>query len=240
MCDGERHRPRRGGAGRAAARCAAPPARTLAGMDVTKLEHACQVVEIDGSRLVIDPGNFTRPVDVTGVAAVVLTHEHPDHVTPEQLQRVLDANPGALVFGPAGVAAALPDFVVDVVTDGDRRVVGPFELTFHGTRHNVIHSSVPVVDNTGVFVNGRLFYPGDSYTDPGVPVEVLAAPVGAPWLKVAEMMDYVAAIAPQRAYPVHEATLSEVGYGMHTGRLREMIEPVGALVVLRPGESLTI
>ncbi|MFJ3382540.1 MULTISPECIES: MBL fold metallo-hydrolase [unclassified Curtobacterium] len=209
-------------------------------MEVTKLEHACQVVEADGARLVIDPGGFTRPVDVSGVVAVVITHEHPDHVTPTQLHAVLAANPGALVFGPAGVASALPDVDVDVVTDGDRRVVGPFELTFHGTRHNLIHSSVPVVDNTGVFVNGRLFYPGDGYTDPGVPVEVLAAPVGAPWLKVAEMMDYVALVAPQRAYPVHEATLSEIGYDMHTGRLREAVEPTGALVVLRPGESLTI
>lgn len=214
--------------------------RTLGSMEVTKLEHACQIVDVDGVRLVIDPGNFTRDVDVTGVVAVVLTHEHPDHVTPAQLSGILSANPGAVVFGPAGVAAALPDVEVDVVTDGSSRSVGPFALTFHGTRHNVIHSSVPVIDNTGVMVNGQLFYPGDSYTDPGIPVEVLAAPVGAPWLKVAEMMDYVAAIAPRRAYPVHEATLSDIGYGMHTGRLREMVEPAGSLVLLQPGESLTI
>ncbi|WIB76261.1 MBL fold metallo-hydrolase [Curtobacterium sp. MCPF17_002] len=221
-------------------------------MEVTKLEHACQILTEGDARLVIDPGNFTRPVDATGVVAVVITHEHPDHVTPEQLSRILDRNPGAVVIGPAGVAATLAaalaeangdttaGIVVDVVTDGDRRTVGPFDLTFHGTRHNVIHSSIPVVDNTGVLVNGVLFYPGDSYTDPGVPVEVLAAPVGAPWLKVAEMMDYVAAVAPRRAYPVHEATLSDIGYGMHTGRLREAVEPGGSLVVLAPGESLTV
>ena len=213
-------------------------------MEVTKLEHACQVLTEGDARLVIDPGNFTRPVDVTGVVAVVLTHEHPDHVTPEQLDRILTTNPDAVVLGPAGVAAALaesaPHVTVEVVTDGDHRTVGPFDLAFHGTRHNVIHSSVPVVDNTGVLVNGALFYPGDSYTDPGVPVEVLAAPVGAPWLKVSEMMDYVLAVGPRLAYPVHEATLSDVGYGMHTGRLREAVEPAGSLVVLRPGESLTI
>ena len=215
-------------------------------MEVTKLEHACQIVTEGTARLVIDPGNSTRPVDTTGVVAVVVTHEHPDHVTREQLERILAANPGAVVIGPAGVARALAadgdadGIGVDEVTDGDRRTVGPFELAFHGTRHNLIHQSVPIVDNTGVLVNGRLFFPGDSYTVPGVPVEVLAAPVGAPWLKVSEMMDYVAAIAPARAYPVHEATLSEIGYGMHTGRLREAVEPAGSLVVLAPGESLTI
>lgn len=210
-------------------------------MEVTKLEHACQVVTEGTARLVLDPGGFTRPVDVTGVVAVVVTHEHPDHVTPDQVRRILDGSPGAVVIGPAGVARALDGVVaVDVVTAGDRRTVGPFDLTFHGTRHNVIHSSVPVVDNTGVLVNGRLFHPGDSYTVPDVPVEVLAAPVGAPWLKVAEMMDYVLAVAPRRAYPVHEATLSDVGLDMHTGRLREAVETSGSLVVLQPGESFTI
>lgn len=211
-------------------------------MQVTKLEHACQVVEESGARLVIDPGGFTRPVDAQDVVAVVVTHEHPDHVTPEQLAHIVEANPGVQVFGPAGVARALADsgIHVDVVTDGARRQVGPFDLTFHGTRHNVIHASVPVVDNTGVLVNGRLFSPGDAYTVPGVPVEVLAAPVGAPWLKVADMIDYVTEVAPRRAYPVHEATLSDIGFDMHVSRLRAAVEPSGELVVLRPGESMTL
>uniref|UniRef100_A0A942YA46 MBL fold metallo-hydrolase n=1 Tax=Neobacillus citreus TaxID=2833578 RepID=A0A942YA46_9BACI len=211
-------------------------------MEVTKLEHACQVVTDGGARLVLDPGNFTRPVDVTGVVAIVVTHEHPDHVTPEQVLRITAANPDAVVVGPAGVAAALADrgIEVDVVTDGSERTVGPFHLTFHGDRHNLIHRSVPVVDNTGVLVNGRLFHPGDAYTVPPVPVEVLATPIGAPWLKIGELMDWVAAVAPQRAYPVHEATLSDIGLGMHVGRLREVVEPAGAVHVLTPGESLTV
>ncbi len=211
-------------------------------MEVTKLEHACQVVTRGDARLVLDPGGFTRPVDVTGVVAVVATHEHPDHVTAEQVRRVLDRNPEAVVFGPRGVATALADagIAVDVVTDGDHRTVGPFALDFHGSRHNVIHRSVPVVDNTGVLVDGRLFHPGDAYTVPGVPVEVLAAPVGAPWLKVAEMMDWIAAIAPARAYPVHEATLSDVGFAMHTDRQREALAPSGELVVLGPGDTLAL
>ncbi len=211
-------------------------------MEVTKLEHACQVLTRDGARLVLDPGNLTRPVDTTGVVGVIVTHAHPDHVTPEQVQRILAANPGAVVIGPAGVADALADdgIRVDVVTDGDARTVGPFDLTFHGSRHNVIHSSIPVIDNTGVLVDGRLFHPGDAYTVPVVPVEVLATPIGAPWLQIGELMDWVAAIAPSRAYPIHEATLSEVGLGMHVGRLREVVEPAGAVTVLAPGDTTTV
>lgn len=210
-------------------------------MEITKLEHACQVVEEAGARLVIDPGGYTRTVDVTGVVGVVVTHEHPDHVTAEQVRGILDRNPGVPVFGPAGVARALADVVaVDVVTDGDRRGVGPFSLAFVGTRHQLIHTSVPVVDNTGVLVDGRLFHPGDAYTVPDVPVEVLAVPVGAPWLKVGELMDWLAAVRPRRAYPVHEATLSEIGTAMHTSRIREVVEPEGEVVVLRPGETMVV
>ncbi|MBE7163156.1 MAG: MBL fold metallo-hydrolase [Williamsia herbipolensis] len=213
-------------------------------MEITKLEHACLVVRKDGAALVVDPGNYTRPVDVTGAVGVVITHEHPDHVTPEQLRRVLDQNPGIPVMGPAGVAAALaesvPEVVVDVVTDGDVRTVGPFALTFHGTRHQLIHSTVPVVDNTGVMVDGRFFYPGDAYTDPGVPVEVLATPVGAPWLKVAEMMDYVAALRPGTTFPTHERTLSDAGFAQGAMRIAQMTEPAGRAVVLQPGETLAI
>jgi L-ascorbate metabolism protein UlaG (beta-lactamase superfamily) len=210
-------------------------------MLVTKLEHACLVVEQDGDRLVVDPGTYTRPVDVSGVVAVVVTHEHPDHGTAEQLERILQRNPGIPVFGPAGVASALAGSVaVDVVTDGDTRTVGAFALTFHGTRHQVIHSSVPVVDNTGVFVNGTLFHPGDAYIDPGMPVEVFATPVGAPWLQIGALMDHLVAVAPRRAFPIHEATLSDIGSALHTDRIRQVVEPAGEVVVLAPGESLTV
>ncbi|PYY38279.1 MBL fold metallo-hydrolase [Curtobacterium sp. MCPF17_011] len=210
-------------------------------MLVTKLEHACLVVEQDGDRLVIDPGAYTRPVEVSGVVAVVVTHEHPDHGTAEQLDRILDRNPGIPVFGPAGVASALAAAVeVDVVTDGDTRTVGAFTLSFHGTRHQLIHSSVPVVDNTGVFVNSTLFHPGDAYIDPGAPVEVFAAPVGAPWLKIGELMDHLLAVAPRRAIPIHEATLSDIGFAGHTDRIRQVVEPAGEVVVLAPGESFTV
>jgi len=213
-------------------------------MDVTKLEHACLILHEGEDALVIDPGNFTRPVDVTGAVAVVVTHEHPDHVTPEHLRRILDANPGIPVFGPAGVAAVLaeraPEVTVDVVSDGDRRVVGPFTLDFHGTTHAVIHSSIPTVDNTGVMVNDLLFYPGDAYTEPGRPVDTLATPVGAPWLKVSEVMDYVSAVAPRRTFPTHERTLSEVGFAAGAARIAAMTEPTGEAVVLQPGETLTL
>jgi len=78
-------------------------------MNITKREHACLVVEQSGATLVIDPGSFTAPFAVDGLAAIVVTHEHADHVTREHLDRLLGAAEGAVeLFAPAGVAAAHP------------------------------------------------------------------------------------------------------------------------------------
>src|SRR5690349_7298031 len=89
-------------------------------MKVTKHEHACQVIEKSGSALIIDPGAFTLPLDdVTGVVAIVITHEHADHWTAEHIERIRQKNPDARLLGPAGVAAAAGDLEVEVVAPGD-------------------------------------------------------------------------------------------------------------------------
>lgn len=152
-------------------------------MNLTKHEHACLVLQKAGETLVIDPGVFTSPLgDLRGVVGIVITHEHPDHWTPEQLRRILEMNPDARLLGPAGVVAAAGDeFTIETVSPGDAVEVGDFSLRFFGGRHAEIHSSIPIIDNVGVLVDDDLFYPGDSFTVPeGVAVTTLAAPSGAP------------------------------------------------------------
>jgi L-ascorbate metabolism protein UlaG (beta-lactamase superfamily) len=211
-------------------------------MKVTKHEHACLVIEKGGSALIVDPGAFTMPLgDLLGVVAVVITHEHGDHWTPEQLQRILDRNPGARILGPAGVAAAATGFTVEVVRHGDEIKIEPFDLKFFGEKHAVIHESIPVVDNVAVLIDDELYYAGDAYTVPPVPVGTLAAPVGAPWLKIGEAMDYVLAVAPKRAFPTHEAPLSQIGKTMAGERIAAMTERGGGeFFALEPGESLEL
>jgi L-ascorbate metabolism protein UlaG (beta-lactamase superfamily) len=212
-------------------------------MKLTKYEHACLIIEKAGSTLVIDPGSFTMPLtDLDDVVGVVITHEHADHWTPEQLARLLERNPEARILGPAGVATAATDVTVEVVSAGDEIEVGPFGLKFFGEKHALIHESVPVIDNVGVLVEDALYYAGDSYTVPeGIEVDTLAAPAGAPWLKVGEMMDYVLAVKPKRVFPVHEATLSQIGRNMVNGRIEWAAQRGGGeMFVLEAGESSDI
>ncbi|MGN6503870.1 MAG: MBL fold metallo-hydrolase, partial [Pseudolysinimonas sp.] len=177
-------------------------------MKVTKYEHATVILSIGDDTLVIDPGMFSSAIDFGNVAAVVITHEHADHWTPEQLGRILDKNPDAVIYGPAGVKTAANGFDVTQVAAGDVVEAGPFTLKFFGEKHAVIHESIPVPDNLGVLVNDEFYYAGDSYTVPDVEVGTLAAPIGAPWLKIGEAMEYVLAVKPKRASYVHDRTLS--------------------------------
>jgi L-ascorbate metabolism protein UlaG (beta-lactamase superfamily) len=211
-------------------------------MQITKYEHACFVVELEDRKVVVDPGSFSTSLpDVTKVLGIVITHEHADHWTPEHLARILDSNPDAQIFGPAGVAAAAADFDVKVVSDGDRIDLGPFTLAFYGEKHAVIHSSIPIVDNVAVFINDTVFYPGDSFTLPPVTPEVLAVPSSAPWLKIGEVMDYVLAAKPLRSFPTHEQINSAAGKGMANGRIQALTEAGGGeFFPLEPGESIEV
>jgi L-ascorbate metabolism protein UlaG (beta-lactamase superfamily) len=210
-------------------------------MKVTKHEHATLQVSMEDDNLIIDPGVFLSLADFSKVLAVVITHEHQDHWTPDQLSRILEKSPDARILGPAGVEKAAAEFTIEVVKEGDAIEIGPFTLKFFGDKHAVIHESIPVPDNVGVLVNDELYYPGDSYTIPDAEVGTLAAPIGAPWLKIGEAMDFVLAVKPRRALYAHDMTLSVAGKGMHTERLKWATEQGGGTFhPLEVGESLEV
>jgi L-ascorbate metabolism protein UlaG (beta-lactamase superfamily) len=208
---------------------------------ITKYEHATLQLGLGDENLVIDPGVFLSHPDVPNVVAIVITHEHSDHWSADQLGRILEKNPDAKIFGPQGVADAATDFEVEVVAAGDVVEVGAFKLEFFGGEHAVIHESIPVIDNVGVLVNDELYYAGDSYTVPDVEVGTLAAPVGAPWLKIGDAMDYVLAVKPKRAFYLHDMTLSVAGKQMAAARLAWATEQSGGTFTeLQPGETLDV
>jgi len=212
-------------------------------MRLTKFEHAALVLEDSGKKLFVDPGSFTTPItDAANAVAIVITHEHADHWTPEQLKRILDMNSGVPIYAPAGVALAASEFDVTVVKCGDKIEAGPFTLEFFGEKHAVIHSSIPVVDNIGVLINDILYYPGDSFTIPDdIEVDVLAVPAGAPWLKIGEVIDFVLAVAPKRSFPTHEMVLARAGKDMANGRIEwATVQGGGEFFALEPGDTLDL
>jgi L-ascorbate metabolism protein UlaG (beta-lactamase superfamily) len=194
-------------------------------MRLTKFGHSCLLVEEGGTRVLLDPGSFSEGFEeLEGLTAVCVTHQHGDHLDAGRVRRLLDRNPGVRVVSDEGSAQALDEAGADVevVHDGDELELGGLGLAVAGRDHAVIHPDVPVVPNVGYLVGGRLFHPGDAFTVPGRPVEVLAVPAGAPWLKLSEAVDYLRRVAPRVAVPVHEKVLSEQGVAIHYRQLGQL------------------
>lgn len=185
-------------------------------MQLVKYEHACFTVEKDGQLLVVDPGNFSSDfIAPAGVVAVVITHEHADHFDRDLLAAIIDKNPEALIVAHSSITTNIEVFQTRSVDVGDRVSIGPFDLEFFGGEHAMIHADIPVIINLGVMINDLLYYPGDSFTLPdNRSVDTLAIPAAAPWMKLSEAMDYLAAVRPRFAFPTHDAILSSEGQAL--------------------------
>ena len=182
-------------------------------MRLTKLGHACVRLEKDGAVLVIDPGAFSGDDALDGAKAVLVTHEHFDHVVPDKLRATMTADPGLELWTTAALAEQFADLggQVHAVTHGDTFTAAGFDVHAYGSEHAVLHQDIPLVANTGFMIDGEVFHPGDALTVPEDPVHTLLLPVSAPWLKLSEMVDYARAVAPQRGYAIHDALLSDIG-----------------------------
>ncbi|MEU0154932.1 MBL fold metallo-hydrolase [Micromonospora fulviviridis] len=185
-------------------------------MQVTKYAHSCVRLEHDGGVLVVDPGVFTEPEALDGVDGVLITHEHPDHVNVEALTRALDRRP-VPVHGPASLAGALGDAAeaLTVVVPGESFTAAGVAVRAYGGQHAVIHPDIPVVQNLGYVFNDVVYHPGDSLVVPDdIQVDTLFAPIHAPWSKFSEVVDFIRAVAPRRAFALHDALLNTNGFGV--------------------------
>jgi L-ascorbate metabolism protein UlaG (beta-lactamase superfamily) len=185
-------------------------------MKITKFSHACVRLEQDGRVLVIDPGNFSEPAAVEGADAVIITHGHADHLEPSTVLAAYRAKPDLLVLAPEDAIEDLGELgdAVTVVKPDEQHDVAGFGVRTFGGQHATIVEGFPVPQNVGYLVDDALYYPGDSFFLPGVPVETLLAPASAPWMKIAETIAFVRAVQPVHAHPTHDAILADVGRAM--------------------------
>jgi L-ascorbate metabolism protein UlaG (beta-lactamase superfamily) len=211
-------------------------------MKITKFDHAFLLVEESSQQLVIDPGIYSPELPkLENVVGIVLTHLHDDHSYLPHIKAIQSQFPQVKIYGPQDVAAKLGDIACEVVTHGSHLKVGNFQLDFFGDQHQEIHRSIPLVQNVGVLVNSKLYYPGDSYTQCDYPFEVLACPAAAPWMKISDLIDYLEVVRPKRAFATHNAILNDNGHVLQNSRIREYVTKHGGeFSYLLPGESISI
>lgn len=190
-------------------------------MRITKFGHSCLLVEEGEARILVDPGIWSEGVRVLmHIDAILLTHEHPDHTDPATLQELLTHNSEMRIYANQGAGAVLAQHGIafEACAAGETIPIKGVNITVHGRDHATIYPSLPRVDNNSYLVENRLFLPGDALFNPGVPIEILALPVCAPWLKIAEAIDYAKAVRPRVAFPVHDGMLKHFGpFHKHPG-----------------------
>jgi len=200
------------------------------------------VLEIEGMRLLTDPGSFTDAQNtLTELDAVLITHEHQDHLHVESLKVVLDNNPTAVVVGNASVAKvvgeAIADTQVSVVGDGQSTEIRGVKIEGIGGTHEEIYKDYGMVENTGYLVEEKFYFPGDSFHNPEREVDVLALPVAGPWMTIGRAITYALEVRPRIAFGVHDGMMK---HGMNLGaRLAEAMLPKEGIefVSLENGET---
>jgi hypothetical protein len=65
-------------------------------------------------------------------------------------------------------------------------------------------------------------------------------PTSAPWLKVAEVIDYLRVVVPRTAVPIHQAVLSKPGQQLHYQLLKDLSPQDTMVRVLEPGNVTTL
>ena len=181
-------------------------------MKITKFGHSCLLVEEGEARIMIDPGNWNvGHTEVENLDAIFITHKHGDHAKPDDIKLILEKNPDTPIFSNEHVIEELAksDIKVERFVGDETKEIKGVSVEAHGHDHAVIYSTYPRTDNTCFMIGGRLYHPGDSLHNPGKPVEILALPIIAPWMKISDAIDFGKKIKPKVAFAIHDGMLKE-------------------------------
>lgn len=203
---------------------------------ITKLVHACLLVEVDGNRILIDPGIFTWQDErfdlsmVEGVDRILITHEHADHVNANLVEAVLERSNSAEVETTPSLQRILGEQGINAVTEGTPQFTSPHERIPTG----------PGPENTGFHIEGVISHPGDSHSFVET-MPILAMPFFAPWGSLVAGVDRTRLLKPTYVVPIHDFPLSAGGrsfmYGLAGAGL---FDDAIKLVTINDFDSVTL
>jgi L-ascorbate metabolism protein UlaG (beta-lactamase superfamily) len=213
-------------------------------MQLTKFTHACVRFDEGERTLVIDPGVFSElDAALDGAGAVLITHEHADHLNADRLSAALRGDSRLRVWAPPSVTTTLAEFGDQVVAvgPGESFDAAGFGIRTFGGQHAVIHPAIPMIANVGFLVEDSVYHPGDSFTVPDVAVQTLLLPTNAPWSKVSEVIDFAIAVRAPKTFQIHDSLMTEIATGMVEGHIGRLSAPFGvAFTHLTPAQTVSV
>ena len=158
-----------------------------------------------------DPGVFSpMSAEEKNISAILITHEHMDHMHIETLKKVLANNPTAIVITNTAVGKFLDGAGIKYVKieQGQKYNLNGVNIVGFGNTHAEIYPTMGPFQNTGYMID-KLCHPGDALEDPNCQVDIIALPVIGPWMRSKDAIDYAKNLKPRITFPVHDAILHD-------------------------------
>lgn len=132
-------------------------------MLIKKLGHCCLHIKLPNLTILTDPGSYsTLQNEVKGIDLILITHEHGDHFHIESLKKVLMNNPDAKIITNVSVGKLLDveNIPYSIISDGQSTTIENILIEGFGTLHEEIYDGWGRVENTGYFIDNKLFTQG--------------------------------------------------------------------------------
>jgi L-ascorbate metabolism protein UlaG (beta-lactamase superfamily) len=219
-------------------------------MKIYKYLHSCLVFELEGYKLLFDPGNFTfaeeliKPTAFADVQGIVITHIHPDHFYPENIKKILAIN-NVPIYTNAEVSQALEkEGIKSIVWKDGLHYIGPFKMQAITVVHEPILDS-PLPQMTGFIINDKILHPVDSMEDALLAyqkIELLILVAMAPFANEVRIADFADKIQPQQILPVHDGYAKDFFIEQRYNNYDQHFKKQGIAFhkIYKPGDSITI
>ncbi|WP_068396526.1 MBL fold metallo-hydrolase [Kribbia dieselivorans] len=215
-------------------------------MKLTHLGHACVLIEMADTRIALDPGVFTPDLSaLTDLDAIVVTHQHLDHLDRDRLPGLLAANPTARLITDPESAQIVRDLGIDVqAQNGSAFTIGAVTVEPVGEIHALIHDEIPRIANVGVTLRAAgepsFHHPGDSVENTPGDVDIVGFPINAPWQASREMTAFLRRVGAAHAVPIHDGLLNATGRTLYLTQAGQFGHPDTQIHDLEWGSSLEV
>ncbi len=190
-----------------------------------------------GTRILIDPGVLSTLPEgeiAKGITAVLITHNHQDHLDNERLLSVFVHNPEAVFYGPSDCVAQMKQQNLPAHDhEYSSFVIGDVTVEVVRAAHDPVLGTVG--ENAAYRIDGELVVTGDS-TDASLDAwkgtRLVALPTIAPWGTRPQLAKLIDRLQPSVVFPVHDGFVLDGFLAWQNASYAQYAESLGVRFVI--------